>query len=60
MAIVLEILKQVAQHFLMSLLTREFLESLIIKGLKKLAEHTDNKMDDELVAKVEEALKKSA
>lgn len=59
MAIVLEILKQVAQHLLMSLLTRQFIEDLVIKGLKKLAEHTDNKVDDDLVAQVEAALKKS-
>lgn len=59
MAIVIEILKQVAQHLLMSLLTRQFIEDLIIKALKWLAKKTDSAVDDELVAKVEEALKKS-
>lgn len=59
MAVILEVLKQVAQHLILALLTRQFIEELIVKALKWLSEHTDNKLDDELVARVEEALKKS-
>jgi len=56
---VLEILKSVGKALLSALLTEAFLKEIIIFLLEKLVERTDNKLDDELVAKVKKALKVS-
>jgi len=55
---VVSVLKQIFQAILVALLTEEFVKSLIIYGLEKLASKTDNKIDDELVARVKAALEK--
>lgn len=55
---ILEVLKSVGKALLSALLTEAFLKEIIIFLLEKLVERTDNKIDDELVAKVKEALKK--
>jgi hypothetical protein len=53
----MEILKSVGKSLLSALLTEKFLKELIIFLLEKLVAKTDNKLDDEIVAKVKEALK---
>ena len=59
MAIVLEILKQVAHSLLIALFTRQFVEELVVKALRWLAQKSDNQLDDQLVDIIEKALKKS-
>lgn len=51
------ILKAVAQSLMTALVTEKFLKEMLIYVLKKFAAKSDNKLDDELVAKIEEALK---
>jgi len=55
---VMTILKEIGKALLGALLTEAFVKSLVIWGLEKLAKRTDNKIDDELVAKIKEALEK--
>lgn len=54
----LEILKSVGKSLLAALLTEAFIKEVIVFLLEKLAERTDNSVDDTLVAKLKEALKK--
>ena len=56
MAVVIEVLKQILKAVLVSLVTEKFIKEIIIFALEKLVQKTDNKVDDELVAKVKEAL----
>lgn len=52
----LQVLKDIAKQLAVALVTEKFVKEIIVYALKKLAEKTDNKVDDELVAKVDEAL----
>ena len=49
-------LKKLAVSLLSALLTEKFIKTLIIYLLKKLAEKSDNKVDDEIVHMIEKAL----
>lgn len=51
------VLKQVGKSILSALLTEKFVKEIIVYLLEKLAARTDNKVDDEIIAKVKEALK---
>lgn len=53
---VLNILRTLGMKLLTALLTESFIKKLIIFLLKKLAERSDNKIDDEVVRMIEEAL----
>ena len=53
----LEVLKQIGKALLSALLTEKFIKEIIIFLLEKLVKRTDNTLDDEIVAKVKEALK---
>lgn len=49
-------LKKIAMSVLSALLTERFVKALVIFLLKKLAEKSDNKVDDEIVDMIERAL----
>lgn len=53
----LQILKEIGKSLLSALMTEKFLKELIIFLLEKLVKKTDNKLDDELLTKIKEALK---
>ena len=52
-----EILKSIGKGLISALLTEKFVKEIIIYLLEKLAKKSDNKIDDEIVAKIKEALK---
>lgn len=52
------ILKQIGMALLSALMTEAFVKEIIIFLLEKLVKLSDNTVDDELVAKVKEALLK--
>ncbi len=52
MKVLLDILKKVA----LSILTEKVIKKAVIEVLKHLAAKTDNKLDDEIVKEVENAL----
>ena len=56
----MKILKEIAKALLSALLTEKFIKEVVIFLLSKLAEKTDNKIDDVLVKKVAEALRKES
>lgn len=51
-----EILKSIGKGLLSALLTEKFVKEIIIYLLEKLALKSDNKVDDEIVAKIKEAM----
>lgn len=51
------ILKQIGKAIISALLTEKFVKELIIFLLEKLAKKSSNEVDDEIVAKIKEALK---
>lgn len=53
----MEILKSVGKSLLSALLTEKFVKEMVVFLLEKLAAKSDNKIDDQIVAKVKEALK---
>lgn len=53
----MEILKVVAKSVISALLTEKFVKEMVVFLLEKLAAKSDNKIDDQIVAKVKEALK---
>lgn len=53
---VLSILKQVAKSIITALLTEAFIKEMVIFLLEKLAQRSDNKVDDEIVARIKNAL----
>ena len=53
----IEILKSIGKGLISALLTEKFVKEIIIYLLEKLALKSDNKVDDEIVAKIKEALK---
>lgn len=53
----LPLLKQVGKALLSALLTEKFIKEIVIYLLEKLAQKTDNSIDDEIVKKVKEAVK---
>jgi len=53
---VVEILKSIGKGVIAGLLTEKFVKEIIIYLLEKLAKKSDNKIDDEIVAKIKEAL----
>tara|TARA_R100001086_G_scaffold248408_1_gene185322 strand:+ start:371 stop:565 length:195 start_codon:yes stop_codon:yes gene_type:complete len=53
---VIEILKSIGKGLIAGLLTEKFVKEIIIYLLEKLAKRSDNKVDDEIVAKIKEAL----
>lgn len=59
MNLVLSVLGKVGMSMMTALLTEAVLKKLIILLLEKLAEKSDNKVDDEIVRIVKEALAKS-
>ena len=52
----IEILKSIGKGLIAGLLTEKFVKEIIIYLLEKLAKRSDNKVDDEIVAKIKEAL----
>ena len=52
----IEILKSIGKGLIAALLTEKFVKEIIIYLLEKLAKKSDNKIDDEIVAKIKEAL----
>jgi hypothetical protein len=54
---ILDVLKQIGKAIISSLLTEKFIKEVIVFLLEKLAEKTTNDVDNEIVAKVKEALK---
>ena len=52
----LEVLKSIGKALISSLLTEKFVKEIIIYLLEKLAKKSDNKIDDEIVAKIKEAM----
>ena len=52
----IEILKSIGKGLIAGLLTEKFVKEIIIYLLEKLAKRSDNKIDDEIVAKIKEAL----
>jgi hypothetical protein len=56
MIMVVSILKEIAKALLASLLTEAFIKEVIIYLLEWLASKSDNKVDDDLVAKIKEAM----
>lgn len=54
----LKVLKDIGMALLSALLTEAFVKEIVIFLLEKLAQKTTNSVDDELVAKVKEALLK--
>jgi len=53
---VIEVLKSIGKGVLSALLTEKFVKEIIIYLLEKLALKSDNKIDDEIVAKIKEAM----
>ena len=51
-----EILKAIGKGLISALLTEKFVKEIIIYLLEKLAKKSDNKIDDEIVAKIKEAM----
>ena len=51
-----EILKSIGKGLLSALLTEKFVKEIIIYLLEKLALKSDNKIDDEIVAKIKDAM----
>jgi len=51
-----EILKSIGKGLIAALLTEKFVKEIIIYLLEKLAKKSDNKIDDEIVAKIKEAM----
>lgn len=51
-----EILKSIGKGLIAGLLTEKFVKEIIIYLLEKLAKRSDNKIDDEIVAKIKEAM----
>lgn len=52
----IEILKKLGMKLLAALLTEKFIKKLIVFLLEKLAERTDNKIDDDVVKMIKDAL----
>jgi hypothetical protein len=52
----IEVLKSIGKGVLSALLTEKFVKEIIIYLLEKLALKSDNKVDDEIVAKIKEAM----
>jgi hypothetical protein len=52
----IEILKSIGKGLISALLTEKFVKEIIIYLLEKLALKSDNKIDDEIVAKIKEAM----
>ena len=52
----IELLKSIGKALISSLLTEKFVKEIIIYLLEKLAKKSDNKVDDEIVAKIKEAM----
>ena len=52
----IEVLKSIGKALLSSLLTEKFVKEISIYLLEKLAKKSDNKIDDEIVAKIKEAV----
>ena len=52
----IEVLKSIGKALISSLLTEKFVKEIIIYILEKLAKKSDNKVDDEIVAKIKEAM----
>jgi hypothetical protein len=52
----IEVLKSIGKALISSLLTEKFVKEIIIYLLEKLALKSDNKLDDEIVAKIKEAM----
>ena len=53
----MEVLKSIGKAVLSALLTEKFIKEIIVYLLEKLAKKTSNNVDDEIVAKIKEALK---
>ena len=51
-----EILKSIGKGLIAGLLTEKFVKEIIIYLLEKLVKKSDNKIDDEIVAKIKEAM----
>tara|TARA_B100000029_G_C17542414_1_gene947203 strand:- start:1048 stop:1221 length:174 start_codon:yes stop_codon:yes gene_type:complete len=51
-----EVLKSIGKAILSALLTEKFIKEIVVFLLEKLAKKSDNKVDDEIVAKIKEAL----
>ena len=51
-----EILKSIGKGLISALLTEKFVKEIIIYLLEKLALKSDNKVDDEIVDKIKEAM----
>ena len=51
-----EILKSIGKGLIAGLLTEKFVKEIIVYLLEKLALKSDNKVDDEIVAKIKEAM----
>ena len=51
-----EILKSIGKGLISALLAEKFVKEIIIYLLEKLALKSDNKVDDEIVAKIKEAM----
>lgn len=56
MAVLMNVLKALGKSLIGSFLTEKFIKEIVIYLLEKLAKLTSNSVDDELVAKVKEAL----
>ena len=52
----IEMLKSMGKGLISALLTEKFVKEIIIYLLEKLALKSDNKVDDEIVAKIKEAM----
>ena len=52
----IEILKSIGKGLISALLTEKFVKEIIIYLLEKLALKSDNKVDDEIVANIKEAM----
>ena len=52
----IEVLKSIGKGVLSALLTEKFVKEIIIYLLEKLALKSDNKIDDEIVSKIKEAM----
>ena len=52
----IEVLKSIGKALVSALLTEKFIKEIIIYLLEKLALKSDNKIDDEIVAKIKEAM----
>ena len=52
----IEIIKSIGKGLISALLTEKFVKEIIIYLLEKLALKSDNKVDDEIVAKIKEAM----